>query len=164
MYLAFPSSRGTGPRATVTLRSRGTGPRATSRRAFYRGNKPRATVKKTPLLHVGRGPVPRQAIGHANTRGETRSHARVAGEGPALRFLKVSFIFRRARACPSPVSGFYHLPYPYRAGSPEPELQRWTRCLPVFACLPRQDTYRNGVMKHPQLTMPDTFRLQDAYP
>ena len=49
--------------------------------------------EKTPALHVGRGPVPRQAIGHAKTRG---------GQAPALRFLRVSLIFRKARACPSP--------------------------------------------------------------
>ena len=41
----------------------------------------RATVKKTPPLHVGRGPVPR----HAAISGETRSPARMASEHPALR-------------------------------------------------------------------------------
>ena len=43
---------------------------------------PRATVKKTPPLHVGRGPVPRRAWVHRSIAVETRSDARVASEGP----------------------------------------------------------------------------------
>ena len=39
-------------------------------------------MKKTPPLHVGRGPVPRQAPGHRTFARETSSHARVAREGP----------------------------------------------------------------------------------
>ena len=43
---------------------------------------PRATIKKTPPLHVGRGPVPRRAAVYRTFAGETRSDARVASEGP----------------------------------------------------------------------------------
>ena len=38
-----------------------------------------------------------------------------------------------------------------RSRSGDLELQRWARCLPVFARPPRQDNYRNGVMKHPRI-------------
>ena len=51
-------------------RSRGTGPRDTKKNGAIR--------KKTPPRNVGRGPVPR----HATIAGETRSHARMASEGP----------------------------------------------------------------------------------
>ena len=44
-------------------------------------------LKKTFLFIVGRGPVPRHRAGTCNPTlaGETRSDARVASEGPALR-------------------------------------------------------------------------------
>ena len=44
-----------------------------------------------------------------------------------------------------------------RSGAGAPELQRCARCLPVFAHRPRSDKYRNGVMKHPQLSAPFRF-------
>ena len=40
------------------------------------GDRPPRYDEKTPPLHVGRGPVPRQAIEHAGVRG---------GQAPALR-------------------------------------------------------------------------------
>ena len=38
-----------------------------------------------------------------------------------------------------------------RSGAGAPELQKWARCLLVFARPPRRNNYRNGVMKHPRL-------------
>ena len=97
-----------------TERSRGTGPCATGPKRGLkrsRGTGPRATVSKTAPFTVGRGPVPR----HATIAGETRSHARVASEGPRPTVIERSRgtglratgpknppFYRRARACPSP--------------------------------------------------------------
>ena len=85
---------------------------------------PRATMKKTPLLPVGRGPVPR--------------HAAIARDRPP-RYGKNSPLHRRARACPSPcvllseriTSVGQDRLILTRSGAGEPELQRWARCLPV---------------------------------
>ena len=68
-------------------------------------------------------------------------------------------LYRRARACPSPcvlladciTSVGQDRLILTCSGAGAPELQRWARCLPVFACPPRQDKYRNGIMKHPHL-------------
>ena len=80
--------------------------------------------EKTLPLHVGRGPVPRQAIGHASTRG---------GQAPALRC-------QGKRVLITPVEQVRQiLP---RSGAGEPELQGWARCL--FG-LGRARTIENGV-------------------
>ena len=53
-----------------------------SRAERSRGTGPRATVKGTASLTVGRGPVPRHAPVYRTIAGETRSDARMASEGP----------------------------------------------------------------------------------
>ena len=53
------------------------GPRATGPETIA-GDRPPRYDEKTARLTVGRGPVPR----HAPIAGETRSHARMACEGP----------------------------------------------------------------------------------
>ena len=82
LSLAVPRSRGTGPRATVKKRAayrRAVG-KPVPRRATLAGETrsdarvasegPRATVKKTSPLTVGRGPVPR----HATIAGDRPPH------------------------------------------------------------------------------------------
>ena len=106
------------------------GPKNITCRWRSRGTGPRATEKKRFLSH----------------RGETRSDARMASEGPALR-KKMPPPHRRARACPSPCVWLAERITPVsqdrlklwhicqailtRSGAGAPELQRWARCLPV---------------------------------
>ena len=112
-----------------------------------RGTGPRATVKKTPLLHVGRGAGPR----HAPIARETRSHARMeTSEGPCAT-VKNGPLHRRARACPSPCTD--------RGGQapalryPEPPPYRRARACPSPYHTRRRVSFPNGVMKHPQLKL-----------
>ena len=97
---------------------------------------PRDGHKKPSLITVGLGPshatraCERVSLATQRSRGDIAKQ-RSRGTGP------------RATVT---VSQILH-----RSGSGEPALQRWVECLPVFACPPRRETYRNGVMKHPQL-------------
>ena len=84
--------------------------------------------------------------------GETRSDARMeTSEGPRAT-IKNASSSRRARACPSPCVWLADRIPPVGqdrliltcSGSGDPELQRWARCLLVFARHPRRDKYRNG--------------------
>ena len=74
-----------------------------------RGTGPRATVKKSVLLTVGRGPVPRRAsIGTRNGLDRRAFFARVVrsrGTGPRATVCKAVSFHRRARAWPSPCLG-----------------------------------------------------------
>ena len=137
-------SRGTGPRATVAktapftvgrgpvprhattagkpTRMRGGHPRTHARRSLKRsrGTGPRATEPETAPFNVGRGPVPRRALGHARDReGQALAlRARkkksagdrppryddreIAGDRPPRYGIRNGSFYRRARACPSP--------------------------------------------------------------
>ena len=101
--------------------------------------------------------------------GETRSDARMASEGPRATIKKRFLNHRGGQALAqwehrdrevSPTG--MHLSDRIisvgqdrliltRSGSGDPELQKWARCLPVFALPPRRNKFRNGVMKHPHL-------------
>ena len=74
-------------------RDREVSPTGNSPFSACRRDRPRDMRKKTPPLHVGRGPVPR----HAAIAGETRSDARVASEGPRAT-VKNGLLHRRAWA------------------------------------------------------------------
>ena len=102
----------------------------------------RATVKKTPPLHVGRGPVPRHAAVYRTIAGDRPPRY---GTG-RVSWSKNGPLPRRARACPSQCVWladritavgqdrlkFWHICQAIltRSGSGEPELQRWARCAP----------------------------------
>ena len=82
-YCATPFYRHAGPK----------GPEEVFSRERSRGPGPRATVKKSVPFPVGRGPVPRRAIGRetalAGVRFSRRSSDR-GGQAPALRARKGS--------------------------------------------------------------------------
>ena len=116
------------------------------------GDRPPHYDKKT-VLEPSRGTGPR-ATGTSRPGGLSYRRA-----GGCHRGEKNAAPSRRARACPSPCILVSNLITPVsqdrliltRSGAGAPELQRWAQCLPVFACPPRRDNYRNGVMKHPQV-------------
>ena len=76
-----------------TGNSRGTGPRTTGLCSLRSPDRKRPrTALRTPLFTVGRGPVPRRALG-------TRE---IAGDRPPPYGIQNRLSYRRARACPSP--------------------------------------------------------------
>ena len=67
-----------------------------------RGTGPRATVKKTPPLHVGRGPVPRRAqtLEKTGVRERQKKTPRITvGRGPVPRYAKRTI--QRSRGKPA---------------------------------------------------------------